>query len=397
MLFKKRTFAPLFIIIGMMLLGCIFSYAMPESQVKQATGSIKGSVKNLTLKQFVTNQEVFLYVYQNQSEVGKKSIVSDETGSFIFSGLAIDPTISYSLTALYQKVEYATKLINLATQPEQTIEINVFSVSDDDSKIQAAAYHLILEPMEDGLHVTEYIIMANSGNTSFLTSLDSGNEVGFRLQLPQGYRNLNFQQGFMDCCVSVEENTLLYSHATQPGMTTFIFSYQMPPQKKIDLSRQLSFKTGKLFALVSGAQFALASTLLTNTNEQAQMQNKTYAKYFASGLSKGQIIDLQLELPYRGRFKPIWLVGIVIVVGLSTVLAIRSINARKQQHILASEQAMFPKTLNREELENLKTGYLELISRLDEMYEAGEISEQAHHLLREEQKAKLSEVMAQLG
>ncbi|HIE27536.1 TPA: carboxypeptidase regulatory-like domain-containing protein [Candidatus Poribacteria bacterium] len=411
MLLKKRIFAPLFIIIGMMFLECIVSYAMPENQVKQATGSIKGSVKNLTINQVVPNQEVSLYVYQNRSEVDKKSVVSDETGSFTFSGLEIDPTISYSLTALYQNVEYSTKLINLGTEAEQTIELNVFDVSDDDSKIQAAAYHLILEPMDDGLYVTEYIIMANSGNTSFLTSLDSKNEVGFSLQLPKGYRNINFQQGFMECCVSVEGNTLLYSHATQPGMTTFIFSYQMPPQKKIDLSRQLSFNTGKLFALVSGAQFTLTSTVLENTNEQAKMQNKTYAKYIASGLSKGQIVDLQLELPYSRRFNPIWFVAIIVVVGLSAVLIIRNVTGRKQ-HVSepeettpqAAQQKPSPQiqhplfqNVNEEDLESLKTGYLELISRLDEMYEAGEISESAHHLLREEQKARLGEVMAQLG
>ena len=171
----------------------------------------------------------------------------------------------------------------------------------------------------------------------------------------------------------------------------------MPPQKKIDLSRQLSFNTGKLFALVSGAQFTLTSTVLENTNEQAKMQNKTYAKYVASGLSKGQMVDLKFELPYSGRFNPIWFVAIIVVIGLAAVLAIRSITARKQQHILESEKPIFQETVNKEELENLKTGYLELISRLDEMYEAGEISEHAHHLLREEQKARLGEVMTQLG
>ncbi|MFQ6041056.1 MAG: hypothetical protein ACE5PV_09385 [Candidatus Poribacteria bacterium] len=411
MLLKKRIFAPLFIIIGMMSLGYVVSYAMPENQVKQVTGQIKGKVKNLTLNQVVPNQEVSLYVYQNQNEIDQKSVVSDEKGSFLFSDLAIEPTISYSLTASYQNVDYSSKLISLAKQPEQTIELNVFDVSDDDSKIQAAAYHLILEPMDDGLYVTEYIIMANSGNTSFLTSLDSENDVGFRLQLPKGYRNINFQQGFMECCVSVEGNTLLYSHATQPGMTTFIFSYQMPPQKKINLSRQLSFNTSKLFALVSGSQFTLTSTVLKNSNEQAKMQNKTYVKYIANGLSKGQMVDLQLELPYSGGFNPIWLVAIIVVVGLSAVLIIRNMAGRKQ-HILESEEATSPKvqqkpapqiqhplsqTVNQEDLESLKTGYLELISRLDEMYEAGEISEYAHHILREQQKAKLSEVMAQLG
>ena len=405
MFLKKTKLPPLFIIIGIMLPGCIVSYAMPEIEEKQITGRIKGTVKNLTLDKIVPNQEVFLYVYRNQSEVGKKNVVSDETGSFTFSELEIEPTISYRLAALYQDVEYATKLINLAQEPEQILELNVFSVSDDDSKIQAAAYHLILEPMDDTLYVTEYIIMANSGNTSFLTSLGSGDKVGFRLQLPKGYRNLNFQQGFMEYCVSIKGNTLLYSHATQPGMTTFIFSYRMPTQRKIDLSHQLFFNTSKLFAFVSGAQFTLTSTVLKNTNEQTKMQDKTYSRYAANNLSKGQMIDLRLELPYSGKFNPIWLVGIVIVVGLFAVLAIRSITGRKQ-HILDEETTYTPsQTVNvghpdevgEEDLKSLKTGYLELISRLDEMYEAGEISEYAHYILREQQKVKLGEVMAQLG
>jgi hypothetical protein len=399
----------------------------PFIKGEQITGRIKGTVKNITLNQVVPNQEVLLYVYQNQSEVGKKSVrfahqrlrlmvTSDDAGSFTFSELEIEPTKSYRLAALYQDVEYATRFISLAEESEQTVELNVFSVSDDDSKIQAAAYHLILEPMDDGLYVTEYIIIANSGNTSFLTSLGSGDKqpptpfgkgdkVGFRLQLPKGYRNLNFQQGFMECCVSAEGNAILYSHAMQPGMTTFIFSYQMAPQKKIDLTHQLPFNTGKLFALVSGAQFNLISTVLKNTNEQTKMQEKTYSKYAASNLSKGQTIDLQLELPYSRGFSPIWFVGIVVVVGLSAVLVIRNITARKR-NVLESEEitskvakpyGSLSQTANEEDLESLKAGYLELISRLDEMYEAGEISQYAHHVIREEQKAKLGEIMAQLG
>ena len=415
MLLKKRILSLLFIIIGMMFFECIVSDAMPKNDEnnsltafvkgEQATGRINGTVKNLTLNQVVPNQEVLLYIYQNQNEVDKKSVVSDETGSFTFSELEIEPTISYRLAALYQDVEYGAKPINLARESDPNLELNVFSISDDDSKIQAAAHHLILEPMDDGLFVTEYIIMANSGNTSFLTSLDSENKVGFRLQLPKGYRNLNFQQGFMECCVSVEKSTLLYSHATQPGMTTFIFNYQMAPNKKINLSRQLSFNTGKLFALVSGAQFTLTSTMLKNTNEQANMQGKTYAKYVASNLSNGQVIDLQLELPYSRGFNLIWVVGIIVVVGLFAVLVSRSITSRKQD-ILESEETTSKEvkqnslpyqTTNEKDLESLKTGYLELISRLDKMYEDSEISEYAYHIIREEQKKKLGEVIAQLG
>jgi len=48
-------------------------------------------------------------------------------------------------------------------------------------------------------------------------------------------------------------------------------------------------------------------------------------------------------------------------------------------------------------LEDLKKGYLELISQLDEMYEADEISETVYQKIREEQKAKLSEVMGNLA
>ena len=404
MFLKKIKLSLLFTIIGMMLLRCIISYAMPEIEEKQVTGQIKGTVKNRTLDRVVPNQEVILYVYQNQNEVGKKSVVSDGTGSFMFSELEIEPTISYRPTVLYQNVEYATNFINLAQEPEQILELNVFSVSDDDSKIQAAAYHLILEPMDDTLYVTEYIIMANSGNTSFLASLGSEDKVGFKLQLPKGYRELNFQQGFMECCVSVEGNTLLYSHATQPGMTTFTFSYRMPPQKKIDLSRQLSFNTSKLFALVSSPQFTLTSTVLKDTNEQTKMQNKTYSRYAANNLSKGQMIDLQIELPYSGRFNPIWFVGIIVVLGLFAALVIRSVTSRRrdvlESEVTTSKEAKqrdsSPQTANEEDLESMKIGYLELISRLDEMYEAGEISEHAHHIIREEQKAKLREVMARL-
>jgi hypothetical protein len=54
------------------------------------------------------------------------------------------------------------------------------------------------------------------------------------------------------------------------------------------------------------------------------------------------------------------------------------------------------KGLSREQLESVKQVHLDLITRLDEHHDAGEIPDALYHYLREEQKALLGQVINQL-
>ena len=372
-------------------------------------GSIRGRVKNLTTDEVVPQQKVILYIYRNGAEEGNQNIVSDSDGAFEFSKLPVASTsphqgqngLSYKLTTNFQNADYSSQPILLTSErPEQTIEMNVYSSSGDDSKIQISAYHLIIEPLgnnrEAPPQITEYIILKNTGNTSYLSLSQGGNQVGLKLELPHGFSNFKPMQGLMECCISFDGDNLLYSHATIPGMVTVAFTYQIPASKRVNLSRRLSFNTSKLFAFVAGEGSHLTSNMLS-LSDKAEMQGKTYTRHTANDLTKGQTVDIQLELPYKRRFNPVWLSGLVLVVGLAAILVVRRLSGRGGDVSVDDNELTRSKApqdgSRRVSSADLKKGYLELISRLDEMYEANEIGENAYKRIREEQKAKLSEVM----
>lgn len=398
------------IILWMMLFVYFVPFGISDTEDKQVMGSIRGTVKNFTTDKIAPQQKVTLYVYQNDAEAGNQSVVSDSDGVFEFSELQMEPSLSYKLTTHFQDADYSSPLIRLTSKhPEQTVDLKAYSSSDDDSKIQITAHHLIIESIENALQVTEYIILQNAGNTSYLISSSEGNKIGLRLELPNGFKDLKIE-GLMECCISFDENTLLYSHATLPGMMHIIFSYHMPSKKHVNLSRRLSFNTSKLLALVGGEHSSLTSNTLSDSG-QAQMKGKTYTKYTANNLNKKQAIDIQLELPVKWRFNPVWLFGMVLVVGLAAILVVRRLSTsglggdvsvddsklvqsetgrRMEARVEADSSSV---SSAETESADLKRGYLELISRLDEMYEAGEIPETVYKKMREEQKAKLREVM----
>ncbi len=383
------------IILWMMFFVYFVPFGISDTEDKQVTGSIRGTVKNFTTDEIAPQQKVILYVYQNKDEAGDQSVVSDSTGVFEFSELQMEPSLSYKLTTSFQDADYSSPLIRFTPEhPEQTIDLKVYSSSDDDSKIQVTAHHLIIEPLENALQVTEYIILENTGNTSYLISSSEGDKIGLRLELPNGFRDLKIE-GLMECCVSFNEGTLLYSHATIPGIMHIILSYHMSSKKHVDLSRHLSFSTNKLLALVSGEQSSLTSNALS-VSDPTQIKDKKYKTYTADNLNKGQALDIQLELPVKWRFNPVWLLGGVLVVGLAAILVVRRFSTSgldEDVSVEAERQNGSSVYSDETESADLKKGYLELISRLDEMYEAGEIPETAYEKMREEQKAKLREVM----
>jgi len=381
-----------------------------DAKTEQITGSIKGTVKNLTTDKVAPQQEVILKIFRgdagegNQDNLHNKlpdevSIVSDSTGSFEFSQLQIAPTLSYRLTTYFQDADYSSQPIRLTPErPEKTVELGVYSSSDDDSNIQTTAHHLIIEPigenveMSSRLQITEYIILNNSGKTSYLASSPQGKRFGLKLDLPHGFDNFKPMQGLMECCVTFDGNTLLYSHATLPNAKTIIFTYQMPASKRVNLSRRLSFNTYKLLALVAGEGSQFTSNVLI-ASDKAQMQGRTYTKYLANNLIKGQVLDIQLELPSKRRFNPVWLSGIVLAVGLAAILVVRRFSTSRGSDDARVDDSEPAESSAETEIGDLKKGYLELISRLDEIHEAGEISEVAYKKIRDEQKSKLSEVM----
>ncbi len=385
---------------------CFVSFGISDAENEQVTGRLRGTVKNVTSNKIVPQQKVTLYAYRNDAEIDNRSAISDSTGAFEFSQLEIAPSLSYRLTTRFHNVDYSVPFIRLTSErPEQTVDVKVYFSSDDESNIQITAHHIVLHPIESGCQITEYIILENTGNTSYLTTSSEGNEIGLRLELPHGFEHLKPMQGLMECCISLDGNTLLYSHAILPGVKkTIVFTYHMSsPSKRnksslnINLSRSLSLNTNKLLVLVAEEAYHLTSSIL-NVSDKVQMsggesglQGKTYKTYIANDLTKGQKVDMRLELPHKRRFNPIWLSGIVLVVGLVSILVIRRLSTTRR--IDNAEDSTSSVSPVRTELEDLKSGYLELISKLDEMYESGEISETAYKKIREEQKVKLGELI----
>jgi len=395
---------------------CFFSFGISDAEDKQVTGRIRGTVKNLTNDKIVPQQEVTLYIYRNDAEVDNRSAVSDSNGDFEFSQLEIASSLSYRLMTRFHEADYTSPFIRLSPEhSEQIVALKVYSSSDDDAKIQITAHHIILQPIEGGFQIMEYIILENAGNTSYLTTSPEGNHIGLRLELPHGFKDLKPMQGLMECCLSFDGDTLLYSHASIPGPQTIIFTYQMPASPSateqgrkrgkaashVNLSRRLSFNTSKLLMLVAGEGYHLtfsalsvsgeSQTLEVQQGDEEVFQGRTYRKYMANNLTKGQTVDIRLELPHERRFNPIWLSGIVLVVGLAGILIVRRLSTTRRLGDMSVGDSETP--VSTTELEDLKRGYLELISKLDEMYKDGDISETAYKQLREEQKAKLGELM----
>ena len=139
------------------------------------------------------------------------------------------------------------------------------------------------------------------------------------------------------------------------------------------------------------------------------MQYTIYATNATNPLSAGQTADLRFKAARAatpsgtggGAQKPAMLALIAVAAAcaggflVAAILKLRSPASQnsESQTAQAAPDASWLRKLDADDLERVKIARLELISRLDEMYEKQDIPERVYHQLRKEQADRLAALL----
>jgi len=390
--------------------------SVEAEQTQQKFSTLKGTVRNLTSNYPVPAQKVTLRIYHNAELDGEKQTMTDTAGKYIFPDLNVRGEWTYQLHTKYKDVDYVSRRIKLAGFEEEDIyNLNVYSISSDDSKVFVEAYHILLDIVEkklsvsateekskEWLEVTEYLIIENTSNTSYLGEEPMpksfyGN-VGLKLELPEGYKELEIIRGLSPYDLLLKPDCIFHGQAIQPGTLTVAFKYLMPISGTNDLSRRLLFDTEKLLVILNNPRIYIESEL-EEIKKESEKEPKTF---LGETYKKGEQINLAVRaVPPESHLKEI---GIYFVISLLIIgLGFGGYFGYKkfviERHDIVKKAQDFDKTPASEEEEYLldqKAVYLEFIMILDEMKATGKINDRAYNLISEETEEKLRYVFTQL-
>ena len=401
---------------------------LPSAFGQGNTGKIEGQVINKQKNLSLVGQSVSLQIHKEGKDIQQRETVTDDSGSYAFDNLSTAFDVHYVISTTYEDEEYAEKNLVLSEWlPEIKVNIEIGAFTDDPSQVKIRQHTLVISPppadhAPDGaVSVMEIIRVENTSDVAFQTSLN-GQLTGLHFNLPKEYESLQIDQIFKQEELVAETNRLVSNQPLEPGTLSLGFSYVTHVGSGLDLSRKLAFDTDQLYVFVAEGMPLTPQSRILGAGRQERIHDEMvytiYATDPAKPLSAGETADLRFKVasvapPSQSSTKetvgqpsdPKMIALIAIAAALAggflvaAIFKIRTPTPTQpddSQTPQAAPDASWLRKLDAADIERTRIARLEMVTRLEALYEKREISERVYKRLRKEQADRLAAVLEQI-
>ncbi len=395
-------------------------FALSTHAAGKNTGRISGQLLDGTKHNApIARQSVTLQMAQGTTSKDLASVTTDSHGTYSFSNLATDKTISYALFIRYQGAQYISDVVTLDNKPVQQVDLTVYEATSDTAKLAIVRATVLIhtpDTQKGSFTVSEAFAFDNLDNHAFVGSLDAtkGKPKALFFSLPTGARNVSLEKSF-DGYRSIQADSGFASDvALAPGMNEFALSFEVPyTASSYDFRYVAMYPTVDLSMMVPPQLHASSSALTSQGTITAQDQ--PYQLLHATKLLQNQQVTLNLEglppstvstsTPARLNTTTIWLIaGVVLLLAVLFIawfffrparlqIATRSHKGGKQSGRKGATASVKVKSAAtpKEQQEVLLAELLEL----DKAFEAGKLKKAVYQERRAKTKARLRTLMSE--
>lgn len=255
--------------------------------------SINGRVLKGAERTPVAGVPVSAHVIRGNEELPGKTVSTDATGAFRFSGLTDGANLEYYISCEYEGAFYTEGPLGVQGGIASR-EMLVYDVAKNFEAVRVQDHHVIVERHEDGLHVTEIVIFQNDANTAYLgVGVNHAMPSGMRVGLPASVKDFKPGLGLDEPSVHLQGRELTSLRPIPPGQRPLSFTYVVPLSGRMDLSHRLYFPTRQLTVLLDDPKLKVESPQLASNGTREQ-GGKTYAMYIGSELPVGAEITMRV-------------------------------------------------------------------------------------------------------
>ncbi len=167
------------------------------------TGEVSGKIINKNSGEAVTeSQEVMLHIWDQQNaDINMLHVHSAADGTFLFTGVDLQPQYVYGTMAVFDGVTYISQILPPKAGSDQLeLDVPVYETTQDPSTIQAEQMHVLFNFAQDGLETTEIYSLSNDGKRTVkeAVKLDDGKTATLRYPLPSNADYVFFQPDTAD-------------------------------------------------------------------------------------------------------------------------------------------------------------------------------------------------------
>jgi len=375
----------------------------PEETAASAarSGSITGVVTSAAGSTLPAGLEITLHAFDNMQQVMTQTTTLQPDGSYLFSNVEIPPGRVFMTVVEYQQASYGSD-IGMAEEGATTIDlpITVYETTTDTSILQADRLHLFFEFLDaKTLRVIELYIISNPTDQSLVAESPGGPVAQFTL--PEGAANLEFQDGALGERFLQTPGGFGDTAAIRPGSGTYevLFSYTMPYDRKLDLERVMTMPVNAVVILVPEGEIKIKSEGLQDGGTR-DVQGTQYHTYSGGNLSGGETLLLTLTgRPTSGTPTLASGSSSSLLVGLGAFgLALIVAGAWLYRRVRTAEPEIEgEEDLVDDAMADSPDGLMDAIIALDDLYQAGQLPDEAYQQRRAHLKARLSELLGDQG
>jgi hypothetical protein len=276
----------------------------------------------------------------------------------------------------YDAITYFSEVVPVGVQA--TLPITIYERTPDASAVRADVLHVIAQPADEGLSVSEVYVLSNSADRVIANPGEAILHIGLPVGAAQFTADPNMPA---DVLVPGGDGLDFYGSfpAASQGTQSIAFSYVLP-KGSTALDRSVSFPIDSVNLLVQGDPQAIrVSSDRFASQGTRSFEGEVYQLFQAGNVTPGQMVPLKIE-PAGAPLDLRIVLGIGLVVVGAVGLVLWQRNQKKQPAVERS-------------LAIQKEALIDQIAALDDDFAEGEIDEINYKAKRSKLKDKLVKLM----
>ena len=231
---------------------------------------VSGLVANAAVVAVPSELEVTLHGFDNMTAVYTQTTTLADDGTYQFNDVEMPEGRVFMTTIEYDGTTYGSD-IGIAENGQQNLDlpITLYETTSDASILVADRVHLFFEFADAStMRVIELWIMSNPTQQTLVANPDTGETI--RFSLPDGATNLEFQDGVLGGRYQETADGFADTIAVRPGSGSYqvLYAFEMPYDRKLDLSQQITIPTNALVILVPQGSINVKADGLTDAGTE---------------------------------------------------------------------------------------------------------------------------------
>ncbi len=344
---------------------------------------------------------VTLYAFDNMQLAVTRTLTLTGTGSITFKNVDAPSGRAFLAGINYQNTTYSSDVgsIKDPTVPI-TLPVTIYDTTTDHSGLVVDRMHIFFDfPSPGTIQVAELYIITNSTNKAIIASHDG--EAVLSFDLPAGATNLQFQDGTLGQRYLQTSTGFADTYPIRPGSGNYqmLFTFDLPYTSKLTLTQPVNLPVSAVVVLMPDNGVKIKSSQL-QSGTSSNVSGTTYIQYTGANLNAGSSLAMQVSGrpggatittlgSQTGLFIGLGAFGIALIVaGVWLFRRNRTLRLQGEEEDKADESSQVEEETASEDPETI----MDKIIALDDLYQAGEIPEEAYLQRRAELKERLKKV-----